>query len=729
VYLKTIIKIEKIKYMLFEQFNGLVKEQFEKMCSTGKLFTSSLSGDTLWDLYLSSFKPEDNPVFRDPNSTSYDCNNDKHFIRHYGNIVALDDANNLITMWDVNVEGTEFELSVQSMNKELKKASINNVYYAHYNELNFLPYEKTNTTLYQLGHIKSTKRYTQEEVDKFGVVNTTDVYTFHHFHVYLPKQFVIFNDKSIAANLGELKTSHTLFLKGLQIPLDTLEVIRDLMLQGSLLRAELYLDKVKEFINIKQEYEALTSNKLNWAWKKFQDIPFARFANELIGTTCIELAEGKDINEVCKAFNKRVDPANYNKATAPITQRQIDNAAQRIEELGYTESFARRFATLEDIDINEILHTNISEKESTKVGNKTAALFSKVKGVSTGLSRHKRAEFDAVDEVTIEQFMSDILPNSSAIHVLVENVFENNFLALTTTNDKECKPLFKWSNPYSYTYNNNLAGKSFIKEAVKDAGGNTGGVLRGSLIWNESGTDTSDLDAWLIQPDGQQIGYNKGFRKDNGNRFSSCNGQLDLDNQNPGTKLGVENIYFQSLDKLKYGTYKFWVNQFSARNSQGFKYEIEFNGEVYNYEYNQPVRGNVDIATVAWDGKQFTVTHYLQPTAAKSTTIWNIDTNQFHKVNLVCLSPNYWGENAVGNKHFFFMLEGCKPTEPLRSFHIENLNGELLSERKVLEVLGATTMLEPIDKQLAGIGFTKDSTETLIVRVEGSFKRTVRIKF
>jgi hypothetical protein len=717
--------------MLFNEFNALVQKQFEVMCATGRLFTSTVSGDTLWDLYLSSFKPEDNPVFRDPNSSSYDCNNDKHFIRRFGNTVALDEANNIITMWDIDVVGTEFELSTQAMSKALKEAPINNVYYEHYDELNFLPYEKTNKTqeLYQLGHIKSTKRYTQEEADKFGVVNTTDTYTFHHFHVYLPKQFVIFNSKSIAANLGELKTSHTLFLKGLQIPLDTLEVIRDLFLQESLVKAEVYLDMMHKLIQLKQDYEVAT-NKVNWAWKVFQDVSFARWVSNLIGTTCTKLTEGEDINKVAKFFNTQEDPLNKFKTTAPITQRQIDNAAQRIEELGYTDSFTRRFATLEDIDINEILHTNSSEKES-KVGSKTAALFSKVKSnTGTGLSRHKRAEFDAVDEVSIDQFMSDILPNSSAIHVLVENEFANNFVALTTAENKHCKPLFKWDNPYSFTSKNNLAGISFIKEAVKTAGGNIEGVLRGSLIWNESGTDTSDLDSWMIQPDGQKVGFNTAFRKDTvGKHFSSCGAQLDLDNTNPGTKLGVENIYFQSLDKLKYGTYKFWVNQYSPRNSQGFKYEIEFNGEVYNYEYNQPVRGNVDIANVAWDGKQFTITHHLQPAAAKVNTIWGIDTNQFHKVNLVCLSPNYWGNNAVGNKHFFFMLDKCKPTEPLRSFHIENLNGELLSERKVLEVLGATTMLEPIDKQLAGIGFTKDSTETLIVRVEGSFKLTVKIKF
>jgi hypothetical protein len=40
-----------------------------------------------------------------------------------------------------------------------------------------------------------------------------------------------------------------------------------------------------------------------------------------------------------------------------------------------------------------------------------------------------------------------------------------------------------------------------------------------------------------------------------------------------------------------------------------------------------------------------------------------------------------------------------------------------------------TDKLEPSDKQLAGLGFTNDSKETLVVKVEGSFKRTIRIRF
>jgi len=97
--------------------------------------------------------------------------------------------------------------------------------------------------------------------------------------------------------------------------------------------------------------------------------------------------------------------------------------------------------------------------------------------------------------------------------------------------------------------------------------------------------------------------------------------------------------------------------------------------------------------------------------------------------NFVCLSPNHWGDNNVGNKHYFFMLDKCKSPSSIRSFHAENLIPELAEHRKVLEVLGNTTMIAPADKQLSGLGFNATVRDELIVKVQGSFKRMLKIKF
>jgi len=66
-----------------EKLNKKIQSQFDIMCQTGKLFRVEMSGQQIWDLYLSSFKKENDPIFRDPKSSTHNCNHCKNFIRRY----------------------------------------------------------------------------------------------------------------------------------------------------------------------------------------------------------------------------------------------------------------------------------------------------------------------------------------------------------------------------------------------------------------------------------------------------------------------------------------------------------------------------------------------------------------------------------------------------------------------------------------------------------------------
>lgn len=718
--------------MEFVEFNRRIQEQFSVMCKTGKLFRSSLSGQELWDLYLGSFKTGNNPVFRDPSSSQHNGNNDNSFMRRYGNIVAVDENNNIISLFDLDLqEDSKYYDSALALSSALRTASIKDVFFETFDELKSLPYESCskNQGVFRLGIASNHKVYTQEEADKFGVVTAGEIYKFNHFHLDLPIEFVDMSSRSVESIMSDFRSSKEVFKRGMdEISLDTLKLVVDLINQGSLLDGQTHLHKVKAMIILKEEYDRLPlSTKDNWSWLASYLFPLARFRNELIGVLCVELFQGEELNKACQNWNKRVDPANYMKAVAPFTENQKKAALKVVEEGGYMDSFNRRLATIDDIKISEILHSNVGDGSI-----KSTTIFDGLK--SSASTRHKRSEFDGVEEVSIEKFMKDILPGCTSIEVLVNNSHEQNMVTLTTANDPESKPMFKWDNNYSWTFNGNLAGKSQIKEEVKLKGGRVDGVLRFSMIWNDDAsnpTDNSDLDAWCRQPDNVAIGYNSGYRKDSGNKKTACSGQLDLDNTSPNGKLAVENIYFSDLSQMKEGTYTFWINQYSSRNSKGFKAEIEFNGELYSYEYNRSVSGNVQIAEVTLKNGVFTIAHKLPCTdgVGVSKEIYGIETNKFHKVNLVCLSPNHWGENAVGNKHYFFMIDGCKTDSDIRSYHIENLNSELAAERKVLEPLASTIMLKPESKQLSGLGFNATVREELIVKLQGTHKRVIKIKF
>lgn len=711
-----------------QKLNQKIQEMFDWICQTGKLFRVAMSGQQVWDLYLKSFSKENDPVFRDPNSTSHNCNHCKNFVRRYGNVVGIVEGR-IVTMFDVNCD-EEYQDSMTAISKAIKASKIQDVFFETFAELNSLPYEKCSkdNLTFRLGIAQNVKRYTKEEAKMYGVVKEGEIKTFNHFHLNLPILFVDDSGKSVEAIMGNYRDSYAVFERGMrEIPLDTLLLVRDLIVQGSLMDGQTHLHKIDAFIPYKKTYDGLASNQReNWCWVTSYGLNIAKFRNELIGVLCTELAEGKEINEACQAWNKRVDPVNYMKATAPITKKQIEEAKKFVEENGYAESFDRRFATMEDIKVSEIMHINAGDGKT-----KSVSIFDNVKSTST---RHKRSEFDGVEEVPIEKFMKDILPSCTAIEIFLRNSHEGNLVTLTTASGKDSKPIFKWPNNYSWTFNGNLAGKSQIKDAVKERGGKIDGVLRFSIMWAEGDpTDNSDLDAWAKEPGGETIGFSTGYRKDSGGARTAMSGQLDVDIRLPSSykhKNIVENIVWIDKTKMKNGVYKFWVHQYSNRGSKGFKAEIEFDGEIYSYEYNRSLNSKADVAEVTLENGKFSIKHILPESGVSSREIYGLETNNFHKVNMVCLSPNHWDGNQVGNKHYLFMLEGCECPHAIRSFHNENLVPELLAHRKVMEVLGATNMIEPKKgKQLSGLGFNATVRDEAIVRLSGTHKRVVKIKF
>lgn len=148
------------------KFNKQLSEQFSKMCQTGKLFRCNLSGQQIWELYLASF--DQDPIFRDPESTVHNCNLCKNFIRRYGNIVAIDIDYNIMTLFDFIGEG-EFAPVVTNLSNTIKLSKIKDVFFETFTELNSLNYEvcKKSNSVFRLGTTKNVKRYTKEEAEKF----------------------------------------------------------------------------------------------------------------------------------------------------------------------------------------------------------------------------------------------------------------------------------------------------------------------------------------------------------------------------------------------------------------------------------------------------------------------------------------------------------------------------------------------------------------------------------
>ena len=76
-----------------------------------------------------------------------------------------------------------------------------------------------------------------------------------------------------------------------------------------------------------------------------------------------------------------------------------------------------------------------------------------------------------------------------------------------------------------------------------------------------------------------------------------------------------------------------------------------------------------------------------------------------------------------------FFLENCVSDENARPFFNEFLKSEFDENRKVFEIMGSKMKIEHTDNQLSGVGFSETQRNSLIVRVDGNFKRVLKIWF
>lgn len=718
------------------ELTNLLQRKFNEMCSSSfnSLFRSTVTGEELWEAWMKGFGND--PIFRSTESSVHNCNYCHSFFRQYGNIIGLSDDLKIISVWDIYddlSESSEYKESVKQVRDLLASSKIRDIFVETYSYLSNprTPFEtnpKRDQRRYKLGVEKNVKCYSQEDVDRWpnSPIRVGDILTFEHLYLEIPRDYIEFGSESKETKMARVRQHKEVFERGItEIPLEIFELVQDLEAQGSLLNGESYMKSVQLAINCSKEFKTVPGDKRDsWLWKKTLELgPAVTFRNTAIGTLMVDLAEGtKEISECCKAFNYKVDPANYMKASAPITKKQIQEAKEFVEKNGYTESLIRRCATIDDICASEILHTS-QDAASTKT---VISVFDTLK--SDAKTKHKSSEFKGVPEIGIEDFLKDVVPGSTGVEVYLSGKHKNNFVTLLTSADKDSKPLFKWSNNFSWTYTGNLTGKSQIAQRVKSLGGNIDAPFRYSIMWNENNEASGcDLDAHAMTPAGEHIYFSTWKNR----KSTQTKGMLDIDIIHPNG-IAVENIFWDDLRALVDGIYKFSIDNYNGGSNRGAKAEIFFNGTTYNFVVPSRITGKIDIAQVVIkDGNliELKPSKYLVDSDEKPENVYGLDTTEFHKVSLLCLSPNWWGDN-VGNKHYFFMLSGAKAPGDIRSLHNEYLVPELYSHRKVMEVLGSQLLVKSEENQLSGLGFNSTVRDEVIVRVSGeSGKKVYKVKF
>lgn len=670
--------------MNFSVFKAAVAAQFKAM-SERQLFRTAASKEDLWTTYLSSFPLGSNPIYK--TRTEHDCNCCKQFIRAVGDVVAIVDGR-LVSIWDVEIPSEPGYQAVANAMSALVRS--------HRIESAFLHYEKT------------------AGVDKnFGTLIEGKPQAFHHFFVNIPSKFVA-PASVIGAKLGEINSSQGVLLRGLsELKLEALETVLELIDQGSLYRGEEHKSAVAEFTSLKRLVQSMSAFELDlFAWLG-ASTPSARFRNTVIGTLVTDLSEGVKLEHAVKSFEVKVAPTNYKRPTALVTKAQVEKARQTIEELGLTSALERRYAHLADIKINNVLWADRGVKVKLN-----PSVFDDL----AGSVPEKIKSFDKVEEISIDKFLTDVLPTAERLEVMMENGHAGRLVSLIAPVDPTAQKLFKWPNLFSWTYAGDVADS--IKERVKNAGGSVVGDLCCRLAWDYN----DDLDFHMYEPDGGHIYFS------NRRSLSSCGGKLDVDaNGGDGLmKNPVENIFYANRSRMAEGIYKLVVNNYYRRSDGvGFEVEIEFGGKVFNIAYDKVLKvgQSITVAQIEYTKAEgFKILESL-PTSGVARQLWGVTTNTFTKVGAVMHSPNFWDGLAIGNKHVMFMLEGCKNEDVARGFYNEFLDGKLDQHRKVLEMVGSRLKTEVDENQLSGLGFSSTQRDSMLCRVTGKFTRVVKVIF
>lgn len=657
-----------------------------------ELFTSAATGrgvlvlthadqGKLWDLYLESIPKEHNQIFRE--RRYYDGNYDKHFIRKLGGLKFINADLTVTTIWDVDLPADNYFCEVvKKLDEEVMRLPIRDYFF---------------TTEKVAGHLANVDNYDPN-------------ITWEHFYTTVPDYFI--TDR-LDEKQGKLLENKQLLQRSIEsLKLDSAELVLDLINIGDLYRGNEFSAIVKGFIDLKKEFETeretwlVSEMQTRWYWLKAYKLgDRCRIRNTVIGTLMEDISQGMELEQAVKSFESKIAPTNYKRTTAVVTPKMVEQAKETVKQLGYEASVYRRLATEKDIPVTERLFTAVKHQ--------ALDVFDAVKEESDSKVR----KLDNLEEISWDEFKRNVLPAVSTVEVLKQNGLKANEFVMTAPMDDNAPTMFKWDNGIAWTYLSDTA--DAIKARVKEAGGNVDGDVRVSLAWHSP----CDLDLWCETANGNRIYFNRNHRR-------HCGGVLDVDmngldrhdSENP-----VENIGFTRLANMPDGLYKFGVNLYSLRRPRHdhFDLQVEILGNIYTYRYNTTLRTALVCVVLRKQGTKVDIVAIDD----QLELISSVSGGVFETVKMIVRSPNYWGENKVGNEHILFITDNFTFKDPVRGFFNEYLVESLTPHRKVFELLGNKARIEPSDTNVGGYGFSVTSKSELVVRVKGATKRVYKVKF
>lgn len=654
----------------FHLFAQAVEERFRVLSTEHNELYVVNASDT-FSLYLASFPEGFNPIFRE--RTEHDCACCKSFVRHLGNVVALSEAGQILTVWDHHDELPEpYATVAQEMGNYIRSLPIRGLFRTM--ERGFGA--KSNVELLEDGTTR----------------------TWSHFWGKVPSRFVT---ASPAEAIGKAITNVGVFRRGVEeITASALATVADLIEENALYRGAEFKSSVAGFKAMYDAYprDGAKSAKDAFLWQNVAN-GCSLLRNTAIGTLLVDLSDGVDTEKAVRSFESKVAPLNYKRPTAVITPKMIEDGIGKLRDMGLESAIERRFANIHDVSVNNVLWVDNTVRGLMK-GGLEGLLLSSVKPAEVNVKN--------ATPIGIEEFLKDVLPQARSVELSLRNRHLTNFMSLTAPVHQDAGGLFKWDNNFAWSYDGDATDS--IKSRVKRAGGKVDTKMRVSLAW----ANHDDLDLHCLDPRGRQI------------YFGNKEGILDVDMNNgfsgPLVRDPVENL---AWDKVADGDYMITIHNYTRRESidVGFSLELEFDGVVQQFTHERAVNGNQRVPALTITVRDGALAKVSAGSGliggSQPTTKWGVTTETLVPVTTILASPNHWDGQQIGNKHWFFILKDALNPEPVRGIYNEFLKPELEPHRKVFEMLGAKTKAPFVPDQLSGVGFSSTRSDLVTAIVKG----------
>lgn len=328
--------------MSFHQFKNLIATQLKWLSQNSVcLFRLDISKELLWDTYLESYRPQDNPIVNV--NRLHDCNCCQGFIKRFSNVCGIVDGK-IVTIWDIPTDVPQpFDVVIEAMQNALKDKKISGKF------------------LYDLKHMGVDYNYgnpptqVQSLMGSYMSVDKSQQ-RFEHFFCVTPD---VAYSNNVSTELSQFEQTHQVIKRSLEeLTLEAAQLVLDIANDGNLARGEQMKPQLEAFVKLYKEW--LESNKSDlFIWESVQKYGrLVAIRNTAIGTLLINLSEGMDVSEAIFKYNNIVDPANYKRVVPVFTEKQRQDAANTIKGLGYEHSLQCRHAKLSDISINNAKNLN-----------------------------------------------------------------------------------------------------------------------------------------------------------------------------------------------------------------------------------------------------------------------------------------------------------------------------------------------------------------------------------